>query len=326
MNNNYNKMNYYIINIRSKAFIKFNFLFFLFLNLISSIFAQEDVTIGAIYNLESKLHQKIMTSFESYIWEKGHLVKHFFRQKDLNNIKQRVIETNCSFIFAIGNKATKYANESNIPGLFILVYDPFKMNLINEDSRLPVGKLTGIDINTSPNYIYSVLKTIFPSKKTKIGFIYNPKKSGHIYNQFDFENQHFNLINKDIYEKRDALIAFSKLINKIDLFIGFRDTTIFNKQTIAPIFKHSIEKKIPIIGFNSSMTKLGALMSFYNNNDKLAIQAANIILELINGKDVESTPLTYPKNIEYNINKKIANIMKIQISKDILDKSTHIIK
>ncbi|MCK5707002.1 MAG: hypothetical protein KAI43_05060 [Candidatus Aureabacteria bacterium] len=228
-------------------------------------------------------------------------------------------------IFSVGTKATVLAKKmSGIPKIFTMVVNPIGESFCTKEGD-PLPEMTGVLISVSPEMQFKLLKQLMP-KAERVGVVYDPSKSSLSVNAGVKVGDKMGLVigNIPVNDASKVPDKIESLKGKIDVLWGVVDDTVYNKNSMEFILLFSFRNKIPLIGFSPNQVKAGALFAMYCNYPVLGTQAAQMAGEILAGKSVSDIPLQNPSDVKYSISKRAAKLMKLKISKKILDKADKI--
>ena len=227
---------------------------------------------------------------------------------------KEIMSLSPSAIFSIGTQATHYAKGfKNTFKVFTLVVNPVKESFCTKEGK-STGNMTGVFISISPYEQFKLIKEALPNAK-RIGVVYDPTKSENTINQAIPAAKKLNMeiIIAPVTNRAKVIEKFENLAGKIDVLWSVVDNTVYNKNSFESILLFSLRNKIPFFGFSEHQVKAGALMSIYCDYPSLGAQAAEIVSEILSGKNIGNIPPQNPKIIKYAISERASTIMGIKI-------------
>jgi putative ABC transport system substrate-binding protein len=189
-----------------------------------------------------------------------------------------------------------------------------------------MANATGVYLDIPVDAQISVIKRLFP-KARRVGVIYsmeNEKKiaeSSKIAQKFglDIEAQ-------KAFEPKEIPHALELAGKNADVLWGLMDKVVLAPETAKQILLFSLRNELPFIGPSENWAKAGAAAAFSWNFEDLGVQCAEILLKLIKGAKTSEIAPVSPRKIEYALNLKTADQMKIEFSPEIINGSTRVFK
>lgn len=222
------------------------------------------------------------------------------------------------FVLCIGDSFLNAIQLSEKPGLFMFIDDPIKRDLTSNRS-IPLTKMTGISVQLSPKAQFNILEKVLP-ECTRIGLVYDLSKSSQIVDDLmkEGKNRGYTFIEEMVNPDSNILSSFQKIRESVDAFLLLVDSTVVNTASFPSIVKFSVLNKIPVIGFNQSMSKAGLLLSIHLDMNSFAKTVTNQIKRYLSGEVTQSTPIHYPEYVKYSVNIATADAFKVKLNSDIL--------
>lgn len=285
-------------------------------------------TVGVLSDEKIPVYKNIVTNFISEIKGTDTKVKmiNFVRtdnKSDKAAMTKNIKSSGVDYIFTVGLPASEAAGESNVPGVFTMVVDPVKADLISKDG-MPRGNLTGVLVNVSPKAQFMRLKSIM-GERTKAGVIYQPAISAFIVTEYTKTSTDygFQICEVPVSCKEEVAPEVEKLKGRVDFILSVVDNVVYNAQCVEFILRFSISNKIPLIGFSPNQTKAGALISFYCDYPKLGNQSAKLLARAMSSSsDIAMIPVELPDDVNYAINLNIAKLFRIDIPDSVLSQAS----
>ena len=237
-----------------------------------------------------------------------------------NQIAKKFISEKPDAIISIATLASQSiansARNRDIPIVFSSVTDPAGAGLDKENMNI-----TGVSNFIKLDEQLALFKQILPNM-TKLGFIYNPGEVNSVKileSLREISGKYTIEIIVSVASKTtEVSSASNKLIGKVDaIFISNDNTALAAFGVIAKIASNA---KIPIFVSDTDMVESGALASLGPNQYELGKQTANMLIQILQGKQVKDLPIEYPQKIELVLNQKIAKELGIKFSDEILNK------
>lgn len=80
-----------------------------------------------------------------------------------------------------------------------------------------------------------------------------------------------------VKKSEDVVRKAKQLINTIDVLVALPDPTVWKAENAKWLLYLSYRKKVPVVGFSSSLLKAGALVSVYSKPEQIGQQTAEVI-------------------------------------------------
>lgn len=218
-----------------------------------------------------------------------------------------------SLVVAVGLKAALAAKVeiSDIPVLYMMILDPLKHGLTAPNMT---GVLPAIPIDRQFRIIRSLLPTMH-----RIGVLYDPTKTASKLKEAeiqaagsDFQLQGFPVESeKEMSQQLRMLVASSEALWLIP------DSTVLTDESIRFLIESALAKQIPVIGFSSELTRLGALASLSVNYSEIGRETGLLAKRIVDGeKPLPSKPVS-PQQVSISVNHKTARYLGIVIPKEL---------
>lgn len=218
-----------------------------------------------------------------------------------------------SLVVAVGLKAALAAKVeiSDIPVLYMMILDPLKHGLTAPNMT---GVLPAISIDRQFRIIRSLLPTMH-----RIGVLYDPTKTASKLKEAeiqaagsDFQLQGFPVESeKEMSQQLRMLVASSEALWLIP------DSTVLTDESIRFLIESALAKQIPVIGFSSELTRLGALASLSVNYSEIGRETGLLAKRIVDGeKPLPSKPVS-PQRVSISVNHKTARYLGIVIPKEL---------
>ena len=220
----------------------------------------------------------------------------------------------------------KDARNKKVKLIFSSVTDPIDANLVKTIEK-PGNNTSGVSNFIPIEPQLEMFLKVKPGIK-KIGFLYNPgelnsisliKKLQEACPKYGIE-----LIIVAASKTSEVSQSAVKLSSLVDAIFISNDNTALS--AFGMIIKAANGSSIPVFVSDIDIVKDGAIAAFGANQYNLGLQTAKMIVKVLEGANVESTPVEYPKDSELYLNLKAAQKLGITIPKDLLKSATVIIK
>ncbi len=217
-------------------------------------------------------------------------------------------------VFAVGLKAAMAAKLEifDTPVIFCMVLNP-------ESHELPTSNMTGIAVRTSPATQLTALRAILPARR-RIGVLYDESQSGHfVQNAHQFSKQlGFELMPLAIRNQEDLPSALRTLLPKIDALWLLQDQTVISESSIPFLLESTIDAKIPLFTFSSTLVQQGALGALVVDPWAVGQQAARMVRTQLTDSIKPAGLLLEPEHPQLALNLNTAEYLGLALAPDIV--------
>ncbi|WP_455378026.1 ABC transporter substrate-binding protein [Petrachloros mirabilis] len=237
-------------------------------------------------------------------------------QGDLESGKKlarKVRASDASLVLAVGLKAALAAKQQivDIPIVYMMILDPLK-------HQLSAPNIAGTMLEVPINRQLEIIRTFFPNLN-RLGIMYNPDNNHLRTNNYkpmanglSFALQEYRVENeKGVPQQLRSLLAENDALWLIP------DPTVLTNDSIRFILDTALERHVPVIGFSSEFTRLGALMSISVNYNQVGRETAQLATRILNQE------IKFPSNpapiqrLKISVNLKTAQFLGIEIPKEL---------
>lgn len=107
--------------------------------------------------------------------------------------------------------------------------------------------------------------------------------------------------------------SLDKLLPGVDLLLALPDGGVFNRGTAQTIFLTTYRYRVPVVGYSSSLTRAGALVSIYSSPDQIGQQAAELALKALSTGGVKLPAAQFPRYYSVSINAHVARSLGLEL-------------
>ena len=232
-------------------------------------------------------------------------------------IVQQILHSGVDLVLAVGLKAALVAKTDihRVPVIFCMVLNPMKFDL-------RASNLTGIALEIPFQEQILPLRTIVPNL-TRIGVLYNPKKTGRLLNSAQDEAKRLGLrlVAQAVTSRKEVPSALREIVPQIQALWLLPDSTVLTEDSFDFLLKVTLEHNVPVVGFSSGLVQKGALVSTYIRYDDVGKQAAELAEDLLKaGRSRSFNGMISPKPLRLAINLKTANFLGLSVSPHALNR------
>lgn len=220
----------------------------------------------------------------------------------------------------------KSAMDGKTKMVFSSITDPLAASLVKS--------LEGSNTNVTgmSNYVdvvpqLEMFKQVLPEMK-KIGFIYNPGEVNSITQLADLEKAapQFGLevVSQSVNRTADVPQAAARLANQTDAIFIYGDNTAL--AALESIVIAGIKAGKPVFVADTDAVISGPLAALGPNQYQLGIDTAEMVADVLDGKDINEIPVGFPDKMELVINMDTAEKLGLTLPAEVVDSAAIIIK
>jgi putative tryptophan/tyrosine transport system substrate-binding protein len=229
------------------------------------------------------------------------------------HLAKKIRASDSSLVVAVGLKAALAAKSeiAEIPVLYMMILDPLKHGLT-------AANMTGVLPVIPTDRQFKIIRRLFPTMR-RIGVLYDPTKTASQLHAaephaagYDFQLQGFPVENK-----KEIAQQLRMLGNSSEALWLIPDSTVLTDESIRFLLESALAKQIPVIGFSSEFTRLGALASLSVRYSEVGREAGSLAKRILNGdKQLPSKPVSVQR-VSISVNQKTARYLGIAIPKEL---------
>lgn len=294
----------------------------------SSATSDKSVSIGIIQIVEhpalDAARKGFLETLEANGYEKGKNLKVDYQnaqgdQSVLQSIAQKFASADHDLILAIATPSAQAVAGATdeIPILITAVTDPVAAKLVDSMEK-PGTNVTGTtDMNPIKEQFELLLKLVPDAKE--VGILYN---AGEVNSQVQVDlakvvaaELGLEISEATVATSADVLQAAQSFIGKVDaIYVPTDNTVVSAAQSVVQVAN---ENKIPLISGESSVVEAGGLGTIGINYKNLGEQTGEMALRVLQGENPAEMPIESQKDFDVDINQETAELLSIEIPKDI---------
>lgn len=223
-------------------------------------------------------------------------------------------------VLAVGLKAAMAAKLEifDTPVVFCMVLNP-------DTYGLPTSNMTGVAVRTPAETQLSTLRSMMPDR-SRIGILYDEAQSG------DFIHDAvraakplgLDLVAAAIQRPDEIPVALRKLLPKVDVLWLIQDQLIVSESAIPFFLDSTLNAKIPIFTFSSTLVQQGALGALVSDPWTVGQQAARIARARLKDPRVSEGQIEPPEHPQLALNLNSAEYLGIILTPDLIRLATHV--
>ena len=235
---------------------------------------------------------------------------------DLERGKQlarKIRASDSALVVAVGLKAALAAKLEIVdtPVLYMMILDPLK-------HRLNAENMTGVLLEIPMDRQFKIMRTFLPTLR-RVGMMYDPDKTANKLKEaqpraasHEFQLRGFPVENeKEIPQQLRALLSESEALWLIP------DSTVLTDESIRFILESALARQIPIVGFSSEFTRLGALLSMSIDYGEVGRENGLLAKRILNGEQRLPLKPISVQRIRITVNQKTARYLGVTIPKEL---------
>jgi putative ABC transport system substrate-binding protein len=229
------------------------------------------------------------------------------------SLARKIRSSDSSLVVAVGLKAALAAKSEigDIPILYMMILDPLKHHL-NADN------MTGVLLEIPTDRQLKIMRAFLPTLR-RIGMMYDPDKTAPKLKAaesrapaYDFQLRGFPVENeKDIPQQLRALLSESEALWLIP------DSTVLTDESIRFILESALAKHVPVIGFSSEFTRLGALLSLSISYIEVGRETGLLAKRILDGEKLLPFKPISVQRVKITVNLKTARYLGISVPKEL---------
>jgi putative ABC transport system substrate-binding protein len=278
----------------------------------------EETRIAVLLSLDAQPYKETLAGFQQYLLQQG--IEAQYKVYSLEGDPSKAARTiheikndGVRLILTLGTLATETALNADMN-------TPIIAGMVLDEERLrKAPNATGVVLEFPLETQFNLLRRFLP-KARNVGVIYNPED-----NRKKIEaavkvskRMGFKLEAQAVRMPKELPAVLKNLAKRADVLWGIPDKLILNPQTAKQILLFSFRNRIPFIGLSTPWVKAGALYSLSWDYADLGMQCGTMAFKILSGVRVSSIPPASPRKIQYCLNQKTVEHMKIEISEELI--------
>lgn len=233
---------------------------------------------------------------------------------DLERGKQlarKIRASDASLVVAVGLKAALAAKLEIVdtPILYMMILDPLK-------HQLTTANMTGVLLEIPTDRQFKVMRAFLPTLR-RIGMLYDPDKTAPKLKEAEPRAaiHEFQLRGFPVGNEKEVPQQLRMLLSESEALWLVPDSTVLTDESIRFILESAVAKQVPVIGFSSDFTRLGALLSMSIDYSDVGRETGLLAKRILNGEQLPIKPVSVQK-IRITVNPKTAKYLGITIPKE----------
>ena len=241
-------------------------------------------------------------------------------------IVTEIIREKPDLILTIGTKASQEISQriSDLPILFSIVLDPEAQGLKHSTAR-PLKNLSGVCLDIPVEIQFKVLKqALFDLKR--IAVLYHPSQDSVMIERAKetATKLGIELIGGEIKSEEDIPPTLKSIRSKSDVLWLITNPQTVSYSSLKYILMFCISNNFPIIGLSEFHVKAGALLALRADYYDTGRQVGKLALEILHKGLPDGQIIIAPRKTRLFVNKKMTEMMGIEIPATILKQAEQI--
>ena len=229
-------------------------------------------------------------------------------------------QAKAAHLLALGSQAAQLVSQGNfgVPVIAGLVLSPADF--------AGMANATGVYLDLAVDAQLSMIKRLFP-KARRVGVLYSMENEKKIAEASKSSPKHgLGLEAQEAFSPKDIPHALELAGKNADVLWGLMDKVVLTPETAKQILLFSLRNELSFIGPSENWAKAGAAAAFSWNFEDLGVQCGEMLLKLLKGAKAAEIAPVGPRKIEYALNLKTADQLKIDFSPEIINGSKRVFK
>jgi ABC-type uncharacterized transport system, periplasmic component len=292
-----------------------------------AVFSQSAKTVTILLSGKLQQYKEAVDGFKDALKQEGASVSYqeFILSPDAGSndaLKKKLAALPGDLLFTVGTQASLFAKKelSGTPVVFSMVLNPVE-NGVAESVDSPGPGMTGVCLNIPVEIQLKTLKEIKPSLK-RVGILCGAKSNLMIISDAEKAAKRlgFDLLVKSVFSEGDISQALGEVLSGADCLWAYPDPMIYNPSTAQKIIMDTLKDNIAFMAFSRSYVKAGALAAVECDYRDIGRQSAGMAQRMLKGGG-EDISIEYPRKTILVVNKRTADMIGLDIPKDILNRA-----
>lgn len=244
----------------------------------------------------------------------------------LTEIVAEISHNKPDLILTIGTKASQEITHSitDIPIIFSMVLKPEAQGLKHSTTH-PMRNCSGIALDIPLETQFKLYKQSISSLK-KVAVLYHPiQDSIFIANAIQTAKKiGIELIARKIKSEEDIPTALRDILSRSDVLWLIPNPYVVNYSSLKYILMFCTSNKIPTIGLSEYHVKAGALLAVRADYHDVGKQSGDLALRVLRKGQVNDQVILRPRKTKLFMNKRTAEMLKVDIPKFIIEQADQI--
>ncbi len=247
----------------------------------------------------------------------GAIYTEYDAQGDLElgkKLARKLRESNASLVVAVGLKAALAAKAEivDVPIVYMMILDPLK-------HQLTATNMTGTLLEVPLERQLKVMRTFLPTLH-RLGTLYDPAKTSSRIKEATRQVtiSDFQLKGLPVENEKEVPQQLRALLGDVDALWLMPDSTVLTNESVRFILESALARQIPVIGFSSEFTRLGALLSMSVNYGDVGRETGLLVKRILDGERLLPLNPVPIERLKITVNLKTARFLGMMFPKELL--------
>jgi len=197
--------------------------------------------------------------------------------------------------------------------------------MIQENTLRHKAKDAAILVQFAPEVQLQWLQNLLPQAK-RVGILYDPVKSSNLIRELEeaARRKNIEIVLFEVDSPKQLQTGLKYISRNADVLLAIPDATVYTGKTAKEVLLFSYRNRIPFVGLSSTWVKAGALYAIEVDYRDVGRQAAELASKILQGGSPGKPPVFYPEKVNYSLNMRTKDHLRLDIANDII-KGTSII-
>ena len=229
-------------------------------------------------------------------------------------LARKLRASNASLIVAVGLKAALAAKVEivDVPIVYMMILDPLK-------HQLTAANMTGTLLEVPVDRQLKIIRMFLPTLH-RLGMLYDPAKTSLLVKdavlQATFSN--FQLKSLPVESEKEVPQQLRALLSDVEALWLMPDSTVLTNESIRFILDSALAQQIPVIGFSSEFTRLGALVSLSVNYGEVGRETGLLAKRILDGDRLQPLKPVPIERLKITVNLKTAKYLGMTFPKELM--------
>ena len=293
--------------------------------ILMAVLRAEASSVCIVMSNESVQFNEAVEGFKRHLAQQGLSVEIKIHSLSIDGSQPKDIalslnQAKAAHLLTMGSQAAQLVSQGNfeVPVIAGLVFSAADL--------AGMANATGVYLDIAVDAQLALIKRLFP-KARRVGVLYSMENEKKIAEASKSSQKHgLGLEAQEAFAPKDIPHALELAGKNADVFWGLMDKVVLTPETAKQILLFSLRNELPFIGPSENWAKAGAAAAIGWNFEDLGAQCAEILLKLLKGAKAAEIAPVGPRKIEYALNLKIADQLKIDFSPEIINGSKRVFK
>ncbi len=192
----------------------------------------------------------------------------------------------------------------------MMVLDPLK-------HHLTAANMTGVLLEIPTDRQLKVMRAFLPALR-RIGMLYDPGKTASRFKEAETQASvhDVQLRGFTVENEKEVPHQLRMLLSESEALWLIPDSTVLTDESIRFILESALAKHVPVIGFSSELTRLGALLSLSISFSEVGRETGLLAKRILDGEKLLPLKPVPVQRVRITVNLKTARYLGIAIPKD----------